>query len=322
MAMHNDSTSTSTVVYVVVVVVAVLVASVLAPVVWSATQGSDGADRSTVSVITLRGGTGSANVASVADDLREARNNESTEAVVLRMDSSGGPVGSSEELYMAVNRTAQEMPVVAYVEGTAASGGYYGIAPADAIYVKPSSVVGSVGVIATVPEIIERQNDIGQVVIRSGPDKATLTVDEVRTTVEEFQNTFVGTVMKHRGDELTVSETEVSRAGVYTGTHAVENGFADEIGSLDSAIERAANESEEIEGDSYDVEYKEPVVPSFGLFLFEEDVDRQDGKILVVERTGETDDEFVQPVKYYAVWGVLEDRTVNGQQEVTTNATG
>jgi protease-4 len=320
--MHNDSTSTSTVVYVVVVVVAVLVASVLAPVVWSATQGSDGADRSTVSVITLRGGTGSANVASVADDLREARNNDSVEAVVLRMDSGGGPVGSSEELYMEVNRTAQEMPVVAYVEGTAASGGYYGIAPADAIYVKPSSVVGSVGVIATVPEIIERQNDIGQVVIRSGPDKATLTVDEVRTTVEEFQNTFVGTVMKHRGDELTVSETEVARAGVYTGTHAVENGFADEIGSLDSAIERAANESEEIEGDNYDVEYKEPVVPSFGLFLFEEDVDRQDGKILVVERTGETDDEFVQPVKYYAVWGVLEDRTVNGQQEVTTNATG
>lgn len=322
MAIKDDSTSTSTVLYVIVVVVAVLVASVLAPVVWSATQGSGGGGDGTVSVITLRGGTGSSNVASVAEDLREARNNESVKAVVLRIDSGGGPVMSSEELYLAVNKTAAEMPVVAYVEGVAASGGYFGIVPADAIYVKPSSIVGSVGVVATVPEVVEQQNRVVELVIRSGPEKQVTTVDDIRTIVEEFQNSFVGSVMKHRGDELTVSRQQVSRAATYTGTHAVENGFADRIGSLDSAIQRAANESEAINGDNYDVTYKEPVEPTFGLLLLEENVENRDGNVVYVDSPRRTSDKFEQPVKFYAVWGIPEGNTVDSQEEVSVNETG
>ena len=322
MATGSDSASTKTVLYVVVVVVAVLVSTVLAPVVWNATQSSDeDSDTPSVAVITLRGGTTSNNVASIREDLRQARNNDSTEAVVLRIDSGGGPVASSEEIYLAVNRTAQEMPVVAYVEGVAASGGYFAIAPATAIYVKPSSVVGSVGVVATVPEVVELQNQQRQLFIRSGPDKQIISVDEIRNIVESFQNAFVGTVMKHRGDDLSLSEEEVSRAGVYTGTQAVENGFADEVGSLESAIQRAAEESEDIEGDNYNVYYKEPPEMLFGLLFAEADVEKRDGNIIYVDRGDETETEFEQPVKFYAVWGIPEEYTTDGNREVSINET-
>jgi protease-4 len=323
MAMSNDSTSTQTVLYVIVVVVAVLVSSVLAPIVWGVTQPSDdGEERSSVAVITLRGGTSSANAAAISEDLRDARNNESIEAVVLRMDSGGGAVTSSSELYLAVNRTAQEMPVVAYVEGVAASGGYYAIAPADAIYVKPSSIVGSIGVVATVPQIVEENNRIVSVQIRSGPDKQVQSVDQIRNQVESLQNSFVGTVFHHRGDDISLTREEVSRAGVYIGTRAVENGLADQIGSLESAIQRAAEESENIEGDDYDVTYMEPPSTGLGIILAEQNVDSRNGSVVYVD-TGadETDDEFVPPVEFHAVWGIPEDATVEESQEVTINET-
>jgi len=323
MATNNDSTSTDTVLYVVVVVVAVLVASVLAPVVWSATRGSGEeteTDHPTVSVITLRGGTSQTNAASMVEDLREARTNESVEAVVLRIDSGGGPVTSSEELYLAVNRTAQEMPVVTYVEGLAASGGYYTIAPSDAIYVKPSSQVGSVGVVATIPEIVEQSNDARQVFIRSGPNKQVTTVDEIRDVVESFQNAFLDTVMKHRGDELSLSEREVGQAGVYIGTRAVENGFADDVGSLESAIQRAAEESDAIEGTNYTVRYREPVTPTGGLFFIDDgSVERRDGNVVYVDTTSRSNDEFVKPVRFYAVYGIPEGAIADDPSEVTTN---
>ena len=318
MALSNDSTSTGTVIYVVVVVAAVLVASVLAPVVWSATQGSD-TERSSVAVITLRGGTTGANVAAISEDLRQARANGSTEAVVLRIDSGGGPVTSSEELYLAVNRTAAEMPVVAYVEGAAASGGYFGIAPADHIYVKPSSIVGSIGVIATLPSVLEQQNDITNAVIRSGPDKQIQSIDDVRTQVELLQRAFVGTVMEHRGDELTLSRTEVSEADVYRGTVAVENGFADDIGSLESAIAHAAEEADGIEDDGYDVAYREPPQTRSELLFRGSDVEERNGTVVYVDTGDSSETEFVRP-RYYAAYGIPETAVEN--REVVTNETG
>lgn len=321
MAMNTDSTPTTTVLYVIVVVVAVLVASVLAPVVWSATRGSPDVDRSGVAVITLRGGTSSANVAAISEDLRQARSNESTEAVVVRIDSSGGAVTSSEEFYLAMNRTAAEMPVVAYVEGLAASGGYFGIAPADAIYVKPSSYVGSIGVIASItPSLLEQQNDVNSQVINTGPDKAITTVDRVREELELLQNAFVGTVMAHRSDDLELNRSQVAHAGIYRGTEAVENGFADRIGSLESAIDRAAEEAAAIDGDRYEVFYEEPPSTQGAIVLADERAGAGNDSVVSVDRAGDRETDFVRPVRFYAVYGVPADAIVD--REVTVNATG
>lgn len=320
MAMNNDSNSSTTVLYVIVVVVAVLVSSVLAPVVWGAFQSSDDEDEHpSVSVITLRGGTSAANVAAVSEQLRDARTNESVEAVVLRIDSSGGAVTSSEEFYLAVNRTAAEMPVVTYVEGYAASGGYFGIVPSDAIYVKPSSAVGSVGVVASVPAIVEQENDAVTVQVRSGPDKQVLTVDQMRTEVEMLQNGFVDTVVRHRGDRLDLSEEEVSRAAVYRGPNAVQNGMADEVGTFESAIAHAAEEADGIDGESYDVDYRTPVSAAGGVIIAGDGVVDRNGSVVYVEGDNDDSADFVPPVRYYAVWGIPAEAT-DGYQEVNLNA--
>lgn len=312
---NSDSASANTVLYVVVVVVAVLVATVLAPVVWNATQSSD-EEQASVAVITLRGGTSSANVNAITEDLREARNNDSIKAVVMRIDSPGGAVTSSEEFYLQMNRTASQMPVVAYVEGAAASGGYYGISTADAIYVKPSSTVGSIGVIVQAPmSALEQADDETETFIRSGPDKATIDKDNYLEELEMLQNSFVGTIMEERGDELSLSRGEVANGKAYRGTEAVQNGFADRMGSLESAIQRAAEESDEIEGNDYNVHYKEPPQTNIGFLLAQDDIEKVDGDVVYVDQSRET--EFVQPVKFYAVWGIPKD-TLAGE-EVSTN---
>ncbi|WP_197409767.1 ATP-dependent Clp protease proteolytic subunit, partial [Haloferax profundi] len=106
-----------------------------APTVWERATGPDG----TVAVIEMHGTITGDTATVVVDNLREARQNDSIEAVVLDINSPGGAASASEQLYLAVKRTQQEMPVVTSVTGMAASGGYYMTAPADHIYVTPAS---------------------------------------------------------------------------------------------------------------------------------------------------------------------------------------
>lgn len=319
MGTNTDPNSSTTVLYVIVVVVAVLIASVLAPVVWSVTGTSgDDEEHASVAVVTLRGGTSPANVAAVSNQLRQARNNDSIGAVVLRIDSSGGAVTSSEEFYLAVNRTAAEMPVVTYVEGYAASGAYFGIAPSDAIYVKPSSYVGSIGVVASItPSMLEQNNALNSRAMQTGPNKAITSVDRVREELELLQNAFTNTVMTHRGDELTLSREEVEHARIYRGTEAVQNGFADRMGTLESAIQRAAEESDQID-DAYDVHYMDQPDITVGIVLAQEEVQAVNGSVVYVEPA--QSEEFVQPVRYYAIYGIPAD-AVPDEEEVTVNAT-
>ena len=262
MGIADRATPATVASYIVVVTAAIVVVATVAPALITAVQPS-GPDQKQVAVISVRGSTNDANVNAVQDALREARQNESIAAVVLSIDSSGGPVDSSEEFYLAVNRTAREMPVVAYVEGVAASGGYYGIAPADEIIVKPSSTVGSVGVIVSAPlSLIEDAEQQGEALVRSGPDKAQVSRDQIRSDIETLQSAFVGTVMRHRGEDLTVSREEVENADVYLGATAVENGFADRIGDSATAIQRAAALSDDAHPSAH---MSMPVIPRNGL---------------------------------------------------------
>lgn len=253
--------------YALVVAAAILLSAVLAPVAYDRATAPDG----TVAVISIEGPISSGTVTSTQEDLREARENESIDAVVLNVDSPGGSAAASEQLYLSVQRTAAEMPVVASVKSAGASGAYYAMLPARDIYVTPASIVGSVGVRGAAPG----PSLPGE--IRSGPDKASATDDQRRAQIETLKNAFVGSVMKHRGDELDLSRTEVSNAKVYTGARAVENGMADDIGSTSDAIQQAA-EAAGLE--DYDVVRKEPPRPG-GLLLLSTD----DGGTVVVQRS-------------------------------------
>jgi protease-4 len=253
--------------YALVVAAAVLLSAILAPVAYDRATAPDG----TVAVVSVEGFISSNSVSSVQEDLREARENESIDAVVLNVDSPGGSAAASEQLYLSVQRTAQEMPVVASVKSTGASGAYYAMLPARDIYVTPASIVGSVGVRGGTPG----PSLPGE--IKSGPDKASATADQRRAQIETLQRAFVGSVMKHRSDELELSRTEVAHAKVYTGARAVDNGMADRVGSTPEAIERAASAAGL---EDYDVVRKEP--PRLGgLFL----LSTEDGGTVVVEKS-------------------------------------
>ncbi|WP_276272540.1 S49 family peptidase [Haloarcula litorea] len=306
------SSSARTASFVVVVTAAIVTAVTVGPVVWGlATSGVS--DRQSVAVVTLRGGTTDANVNAVTRQLRQLRSNDSVGAVVIRIDSPGGPVDASEEFYLAVNRTAQEMPVVAYVEGLAASGGYYGIVPADEIVVKPSSTVGSIGVVVQAPlSAIERDAETQEQFVRSGPDKAQISVDGLRADIERLQRSFVGTVLAHRGDRITLSRNEIASGRTFLGTQAVRNGFADRIGDVNAAISIAAERADGIDGDRYDVRYLGTQRP-VNVVVLGQDVRRVEGDVVYVAAEDDSDGEFRQPVEYYAVWGVPTNDSDDGE---------
>ncbi len=174
----------------------------------------------------------------ILDMLRDARDDNSIRAVVLRIDSPGGYVVTTEQIYVDVLRLRQQKPVVASVDTIAASGGYYIAVAANFIYALPTSQVGSIGAFSSLPHPEELNEDI----ITSGPFKTT--GGSRRKSVAELEmirQEFTSVVMSQRGDRLRLSEEELSRAEVYLGAEGLSTGLIDDIGTSTDAIAKAAS---------------------------------------------------------------------------------
>lgn len=280
----------------IVAVIGIAAGAFAAPQVYSAVTGSDG----TVAVIELEGTIDTAVAQDIEDELREARQNDSVQAVVLEIESGGGLPAQSERIYAAVDRTAAEMPVIAAVDSLGASGAYLSIVPADEIYVAPSAqAVGSVGVAGLAPQ--PDGPDEGA----TGPDKTGSDPNEQRAEQQILANLFVENVLEQRGDEIAVDRTEIARAKSYLGTEAVENGFADDFGFVDDAIADAA----EVAGlERYDVETHRST-PSLGLEALLTD----DGEELTITDAGA---QRVNPNLILAVAPEAWDETVGSDIEI------
>jgi protease-4 len=218
-------------------VVGLVVGLVVAPVAFGVgTPTADG----TVAVVPLDGAITGQSAAAVTEMLDRAREDPEVKAVVVVSNSGGGSAAASEELYLAAKRTAAAKPLVASVGAAAASGAYYTIAPSDHIYATPSSVVGSVGVLATAPPELE-PNDV---IATTGPNKLTGGDErEFYSVLESDRRAFVGAVFEQRGDRLRLTPAELSQARIYSGAQGVENGLVDAIGGREAAIRKAAREA-------------------------------------------------------------------------------
>lgn len=217
--------------YVIFVVIGLVVGGALAPAAMEVTGGPDG----TIAIVRVDGTINGGQLASYTQMMQRAR--EEADAVVVVANSGGGSSVASEGMYLQTKRTAAEIPVVASVDAAAASGAYFTILPAEQIYVKPSSVVGSVGVIASPPPEAEPTG----LVATSGPDK--LTGGSGRPfyyTLESIQRAFLNAVFEQRGDRIRVSRARVERATTFVGLEAVELGIADAIGDRQRAVDKAA----------------------------------------------------------------------------------
>jgi len=93
--------------------------------------------------------------------IKDFRKEASIKAIVLRIDSPGGSVGPSQEIYREIRRTAQSKPVVASLGSVAASGGYYIASAASYIVANPGTITGSIGVIIHFPNLRELFGKIG-----------------------------------------------------------------------------------------------------------------------------------------------------------------
>ena len=238
--------------YVLFVVVGLVVGLVLAPVAFDLASGPS----DTVAVVPLEGSIDGASANAVSAQLDRARTNSNVKAIVLVSNSGGGTAAGSETLYLASKRASEAKPMVASVDAAAASGAYYAIAPADVIYAKPSSLVGSIGVRAPLPLDVE-PNDLEGT---TGPNKLTgYDQREFYHVLESLRLAFVGAVLEGRGDRLSLSASEVSQAQIYSGGQAVGNGLADRIGDRNAAVEEAARRANL---DSYRVRVYRPDGPT------------------------------------------------------------
>lgn len=167
-----------------------------------------------------------------------AKLNSSIKAVVLDINSGGGSAYAFEQLYYSIRLLSKTKPVVASVSGLAASGGYYLAASADYIYATPSSLVGSIGVIATMPSKVLPTSSV----LETGPSKLSgFDLKKFPLQVDEVLKNFLNNIKETRGGRLNVSLTTLQKAEIYLGSEAKSLGLVDEIGSLQQAIERAAS---------------------------------------------------------------------------------
>jgi protease-4 len=187
----------------------------------------------------------------VVRELQEHQDNPSVRAMVLRINSPGGVVGPTQEIYAAVKRFRKAgKPVVASLGSVAASGGYYVAAAADRIYANPGSLTGSIGVVMQMTNVEGLLKKVGveYVVVKSGRYKdignfaRAMSPEERRilqALLDDVYNQFVDAVAQGRGlDRQAVLGFADGR--IVSGQAAKEIGMVDALGGLEDAIEGAA----------------------------------------------------------------------------------
>lgn len=181
--------------------------------------------------------------------IREFRNDDDIKAVIVRIDSPGGAVGASQELYSALKRTDKIKPVVASFGSVAASGGYYAALGAEYIISNPGTVTGSIGVIMKVPNFMKLMETLGisTTTIKSGSLKDLGAVSREMTPQEKAVLSSVADDIHHQFIKA-VSESrkipeekavKLSDGRIYSGRQALEAGLVDELGNFDRAVEKA-----------------------------------------------------------------------------------
>jgi protease-4 len=207
--------------------------------------------------------------------IEQATEDEKVKAVVLRVDSPGGGVVASNELYVELKKLqAAGKPLVVSMGSTAASGGYYISAPADKIFANADTFTGSLGVIMTVTNYAETYEKLGlkDYVFKSGEFKdigsgsREPSAEEaaiLQSIIDDAYQGFVDIIAEGRGlsrDEVL----KIADGRIYNGSQALALGLIDELGGIKDAI--ASAQSLASLENALVVQYT--TIPSFGELLF------------------------------------------------------
>lgn len=204
-----------------------------------------------VGVIEVRGVINDAD--KIIDSIRRFAKADHVRAVVLRVESPGGGVTPSQEIYRELTRLREKKPVIASLGGVAASGGYYIASACSTIVANPGTITGSIGVImetVNVQGLLEKLGVKG-VVIKAGTYKdlgsplRDMSPEERRilgTLLDDVHRQFIAAVATGRHmDEAKIQPLADGR--VYSGEQALRLGLVDQLGNFQDAITLAAEKA-------------------------------------------------------------------------------
>jgi len=216
----------------------------------------EGPARTKIAIITVEGLIYGEQAKSVYRQLKAARQDKHVKGVIVRVNSPGGTISASDQIYKAISKFRKEenKPVIAFMQGVAASGGYYTSVACEEIIAEPTTITGSIGVISwyfVVQELLEDKLGVLPVVVKSGQKKdwpssfRAPTPEEIQYMRDKLitpaLDRFVKVVADGRKTKTSLTLDDVRRladGGIFGAQEAVEEKLIDKIGYLDDAIER------------------------------------------------------------------------------------
>jgi protease-4 len=185
----------------------------------------------------------------IADSLKEAREDPRIGAVVVRIETGGGSAMAADVIWRQVQLTARVKPVVVSMGTSAASGGYYIASPATRIFANPLSITGSIGIFYGKADISELLRKIGVTVevYKTAPRADAESIfrpftDDERRELEKKVAQFYDMFLTRVADGRKLSKQAVDAVGqgrVWTGEQALEKKLVDELGGLRQALAEA-----------------------------------------------------------------------------------
>jgi protease-4 len=213
----------------------------------------EGPSRNKIAVVTLQGVIHSQLAGDVYQQLKVAGRDRRVKGLIVRINSPGGTISASDQIYKEIRefRSKENIPVVAFMQGVAASGGYYTSVACEKIIAEPTAITGSIGVISwylVVQELLEEKLGVMPVTVKSGqkkdwpssfrepaPEELQYMQDKLITPAYER---FVEIVAEGRRGTLDANEVRLlADGGIYGAQEALDEKLIDNIGYLDEAIE-------------------------------------------------------------------------------------
>ncbi len=183
------------------------------------------------------------------ESIETITNDEDVKAVVVRIDSPGGSVGPSQEIYSELKQLREKIPVVASIGGVGASGGYYIACASEKIYANPGAITGSIGVIAQFASYEKLLNwaKIDVEVIKSGKYKDVGSAfkemnEEDREYIQQLIDNVYSQFKSAVASSRNLDAKEIDRIAdgkIYTGEQALNLKLIDELGTINDAITMA-----------------------------------------------------------------------------------
>lgn len=193
---------------------------------------------------------------SILAQIAELSENTHVRAIVLRINSPGGTVGASQEIFSALARVKakRNIPIVASIADMGASGAYWIALSADTIYANPGSLVGSIGVLVQQWDLsqVKDRYGVGLVIHKSGAYKDMLSgwrknkPEEqamIEGTLEEIHGQFRQAVAENR-EIPTDNILSLAQGQVFSGSQALRVGLVDKLGGFDDAVRAAGRQTQ------------------------------------------------------------------------------